>query len=388
MSNSPLNFKDKKDRNDFFIALLVILFFGWLFYFFGFQRSGDLDIVSDEIAVVDSAIDMGDSDKDGIPNSEDDCPFEPGLALANGCPEDADGDGVDDYFDRCPNTKGHQRNEGCPELNDEDLDGDGFVGADDLCPDVAGPDKGCPAKTETKDNEITADKAAILAKPAKPVMADKDGDGIADAQDKCPQLAGIAANRGCPSDKDMDGVYDKEDKCPNVKGTAANNGCPAKAAIIEQPAVADKDGDGVADADDKCPNRAGPASRNGCPEVKMTTEEKKVIAEAINKVVFLPASANLTEYSKGLVIKVAALMKKYPDAKLKISGHTDSTGQEGDNLTLSKNRAATCLNLIAKQGIDRDRMNFEGFGEAKPVADNNTKVGRQKNRRVEFELFY
>ncbi len=387
MSNSLLNFKDKKDRNDFFIALLVILFFGWLLYFFGFHRSDDFKLFEDEVEIAGSTIDTGDSDNDGILNSKDKCPFEPGLALANGCPQDADGDGVDDFYDRCPNTRGNQRNEGCPESRDKDLDGDGFVGADDLCPDIAGSDNGCPAKAATKNEKITADKAAILTQP---VIADKDGDGVADAEDKCPQLAGIAANSGCPSDRDKDGVYDKDDKCPNVKGTATNNGCPAvvEKEIVEKPVVADKDGDGVLDADDKCPNRAGPASSNGCPEVKMTTEEKKVVADAINKVVFLPSSANLTEYSKGLVIKISALMKKYPDAKLKISGHTDSLGQEGDNLTLSKNRAETCLNLIAKQGIDRDRMSFEGFGESKPVAANTTKEGRQKNRRVEFELFY
>ena len=304
MSNHPLNFKDKKDRNDFFIALLVILFFGWLFYFYGFQRSGDLDLVPDEIAVVASTIDTGDSDNDGILNSDDDCPFEPGLALANGCPKDSDGDGVDDYFDRCPNTKGNQRSEGCPESIDKDLDGDGFVGKDDLCPDVAGPVNGCPAKTAKKEAELMTNKAAILAKP---VMADKDGDGVADADDKCPQMAGVLANGGCPSDKDKDGIYDKDDKCPNVKGIVANNGCPR---VVDKPAMADIDGDGVADKEDKCPNRAGPASRNGCPEMNITKAEKEVIDEAISKVVFLPSSANLTEYSKGLVIKIATLMKK------------------------------------------------------------------------------
>jgi len=152
--------------------------------------------------------------------------------------------------------------------------------------------------------------------------------------------------------------------------------------------IADKDGDGVPDSEDKCPNRAGSAATNGCPEVEMTVAEKKVISDAISSVVFLPASANLTEYSKGLVIKIAALMKKYPNAKLRISGHTDSLGQEGENLKLSRNRAATCLKLLASKGVDKNRMSSQGFGEAKPIADNNTKAGRQKNRRVEFELYY
>ncbi len=410
MSNTPFDFKNKKDRNDFFIALFVILFFGWLFYYFGYQRNTDLDLLEDDVAVASIATDIGDTDGDGILNTSDTCPLQPGLANAGGCPRDSDGDGVNDYYDRCPETQGKKKNKGCPELIGQDMDGDGFVGEADLCPDIAGPDNGCPPDFD-KDgvpNEVDdcprqkgsvanngcppdqdldgvpdgIDKCPSVAgiKENAGCPADTDRDGVYDAEDKCPNLAGITANAGCPADTDKDGVYDSEDKCPKEKGPVSNGGCPAK--------VADKDGDGVPDELDKCPNRAGPASTKGCPEVEMTVAEKKVISDAISSVVFLPASANLTEYSKGLVTKIAALMKKYPDAKLRISGHTDSLGQAGDNLTLSRNRAASCLNLLANKGVDKNRMSSQGFGETKPIADNNTKAGRQKNRRVEFELYY
>ncbi len=410
MSNSPFNFKNKKDRNDFFIALLVILFFGWLFYYFGYQRSDNPDLMEADVAIASIPTDIGDRDNDGIPNDRDACPLLPGLAAADGCPEDRDGDGIADYYDRCPDTAGKKKNKGCPELIGQDIDGDGFVGEDDLCPDIAGTDNGCPPDFDgdgvpndidgcpqqrgtaanngcPPDQDLDGvpdgiDKCPGVAgiKENKGCPADADQDGVYDTEDKCPNLAGIAANAGCPADTDKDGVYDTEDNCPKEKGPANNGGCPVK--------VADKDGDGVPDTEDKCPNRAGPVESKGCPEVEMTVAEKKVISDAISSVVFLPASANLTEYSKGLVTKIAALMKKYPDAKLRISGHTDSMGQEGDNLTLSRERAAACLNLLASKGVDKNRMSSQGFGETKPIADNTTKVGRQKNRRVEFELYY
>ena len=410
MNNSPFNFKNKKDRNDFFIALLVILFFGWLFYFFGFQRSDDMDQLEDTIAVAAVTPEIGDTDGDGISNATDICPMQPGLANADGCPRDSDGDGIDDYFDRCPDTSGEKKYKGCPNLKDKDIDGDGFVGDDDLCPDVPGEFNGCPPDYDHDGIENDKDDCPQKKGPASnngcPLDEDQDGvadsidncpkipgiaenngcpadtdkDGVYDSEDRCPELVGIAANAGCPADTDKDGVYDTADKCPKQRGPMSNNGCPVK--------IADKDGDGVPDNKDKCPNRAGPATSNGCPEVEMTVAEKKVISDAISNVVFLPASADLTEYSKGLVTKIAALMNKYPDAKLRISGHTDSMGQEGDNLTLSRNRAAACLNFLAAKGVDKNRMSSQGFGESKAIADNSTPAGRKRNRRVEFELYY
>lgn len=101
---------------------------------------------------------------------------------------------------------------------------------------------------------------------AKTKIKDKDGDGIADKDDACPDVAGVASAKGCP-DKDGDGIADKDDKCPDVKGTAANNGCPDK----------DTDGDGIADKDDKCPTEKGTVLNNGCPVAgdKVTDDKNK-----------------------------------------------------------------------------------------------------------------
>jgi len=137
----------------------------------------------------------------------------------------------------------------------KDRDKDGVADIDDKCPDVPGLKElnGCP---DTDGDGITD---AIDLCPLVPGLAafagcpDTDGDGIIDSQDKCPNEKGTKELNGCP-DKDGDGVADKDDVCPTVKGVASLRGCP------------DSDGDGLADKDDKCPNEKGPMASNGCPD--------------------------------------------------------------------------------------------------------------------------
>jgi OOP family OmpA-OmpF porin len=114
-----------------------------------------------------------DTDKDGIPDSKDGCPTQPGNALTNGCP-DKDGDGIPDHADKCPEIPGQAAYQGCPI---PDTDGDGINDKEDKCPNEAGPkdNNGCP-----------------VPEP------DTDGDGVTDKNDKCPTEAGPASNKGCP----------------------------------------------------------------------------------------------------------------------------------------------------------------------------------------------
>ena len=79
-------------------------------------------------------------------------------------------------------------------------------------------------------------------------------------------------------------------------------------------------------------------------------------------------------------------MRTHPRAKAEIKGYTDNAGNDAANLGLSQNRATAVMNEIADLGIDRSRMTAEGYGEANPVATNETAQGRQQNRRVEVEL--
>ncbi len=136
-----------------------------------------------------------------------------------------------------------------------DRDGDGIGDKKDACPDVFGLEKfnGCPDSDGDgiidKDDACpnTAGLAAFNGCP------DTDGDGIADKDDVCPKVKGLKEFNGCP-DTDGDGVADKDDACPNTKGLVSLKGCP------------DTDGDGIADKDDECPAVKGLAALNGCPD--------------------------------------------------------------------------------------------------------------------------
>ncbi len=136
-----------------------------------------------------------------------------------------------------------------------DRDGDGIVDKKDACPDVAGPieNDGCP---DTDGDGIVDkfDKCPTVAGLADfDGCPDIDGDGIADNEDNCPEVIGTKEMKGCP-DSDGDGIADKEDRCPEVAGTAEFGGCP------------DTDGDGIADIDDACPQVKGSKEMKGCPD--------------------------------------------------------------------------------------------------------------------------
>ena len=88
---------------------------------------------------------------------------------------------------------------------------------------------------------------------------------------------------------------------------------------------------------------------------------------------------------------VTDVMKKYPDLKIVVEGHTDNRNRRGDkyNLNLSQKRAeAIKAVMVNKFKIESDRITPKGFGYSKPVADNSTKAGRQLNRRVEAAVDY
>ncbi len=231
-----------------------------------------------------------------------------------------------------------------------DRDGDGVLDADDRCPDVPGLAalKGCP---------------------------DKDGDGIADIDDKCPDVAGVAKYQGCPiPDTDGDGINDEQDKCPTVKGLARYQGCP----------IPDTDGDGVNDEEDKCPTRPGPASNQGCPVIAKEVIDK--INFAAKNVFFATGSYKLLPKSFKSLDAVVALLKADETLMIDIDGHTDAQGSDESNQTLSDNRAGAVKNYLTSKGVDASRLKSTGYGETKPVADNTTAAGRAKNRRTEMTV--
>ena len=312
-----------------------------------------------------------DTDHDHIPDSKDDCPFEAGPEKYNGCP-DTDEDGIMDRLDSCVTEPGIEEFSGCP-----DTDGDHIKDSEDECPEVAGliEFKGCP----DRDADGVQDSEDACPDNPGPVenmgCPDRDEDGIFDYLDECPDEPGPEENHGCPwPDTDGDGLLDKDDDCPNNPGPAENNGCP----------YTDTDGDGVLDKDDDCVNTPGPEENKGCPVIE--EEEQEILNTAFENLEFKSGRAVIKDESFPSLDELAALLVKKPEWKLLIAGHTDNVGKETTNMVLSKKRSEAVKAYLSEKGANSEHLLVEYYGEMKPIADNDTEEGRQKNRRVEMTI--
>ncbi len=283
----------------------------------------------------------GDPDGDGLIGADDNCPDRPedvdGFEDGDGCPDpDNDFDGIADGDDACRDVAedldGYEDGDGCP---DPDNDGDGIADRDDACPDEA----------EDFDGELDEDGCPD---------GDLDGDGIADQLDSCPNE---------PEDRDQ---WEDSDGCPDP----------------------DNDGDGILDGDDACPVEAedmdGDRDEDGCPEGPRVTCDAIEIDEAVY---FRSGRADIDQRSYPLLDTVAALINSAEHVTMiRVEGHTDNMGDDGFNLQLSRDRAAEVMAYLIDQGVDAGRLSSEGYGDAQPIADNDTEEGRAANRRVEFRI--
>jgi OOP family OmpA-OmpF porin len=251
-----------------------------------------------------------------------------------------------------------------PKVGVGDKDGDGILDNVDKCPndpedrDGFEDEDGCPDP-------------------------DNDKDGVADLKDKCPiepeDKDGFQDDDGCPDpDNDTDGIADVNDKCPNEPedkdGFEDEDGCPDP----------DNDKDGVADLTDKCPNDPGPADNNGCPkkyEHIVVTQEK---IELKQKIFFDTDKSSIQARSFGLLDEIASVLRSRGTMTVRIEGHTDSRGTRAHNLQLSQARAEAVRAHLVGLGIDGGRMEAKGYGPDQPIETNKTAAGREKNRRVEF----
>jgi len=179
---------------------------------------------------------------------------------------------------------------------------------------------------------------------------------------------------GDPLDSDGDGVVDSLDKCP---GTPAGvnvdaDGCPL-----------DSDGDGVADYKDKCPGTPAGVwvDANGCPASVLDSAST---AWTFNEINFETAKANIQPSSYGILDEIAAALAANPQLKVAVEGHTDNTGARAFNMDLSQRRAQSVVDYLVEKGVSPDRLTAKGYGPDRPIADNDTRVGRAKNRRVQF----
>ncbi|MDT8342280.1 MAG: OmpA family protein [Longimicrobiales bacterium] len=264
-----------------------------------------------------------DSDRDGVRDRDDACPGTPaGVAVdARGCRLDADRDGVYDEDDRCPGTPAGVR-----------------VDA-----------SGC--------------------------RVDTDGDGVFDEEDRCADTpAGVRVDgAGCPVDTDRDGVADHQDACADT---------PAGVRVDARGCRVDADRDGVWDEDDRCPGTAvgTEVDVRGCA-VLFRDESDILVLEGVT---FATNSAELVGNSQDILDRVAESLVANPEVRIRVVGHTDSTGSRAYNVQLSQRRAEAVRDYLTTRGVAVDRMEAEGVGPDRPAASNDTEEGRRQNRRVEL----
>ena len=149
---------------------------------------------------------------------------------------------------------------------------------------------------------------------------------------------------------------------------------------VVTPAPADADQDGVIDAMDYCANTLPRAAVDGpgCMRGVQT-----ITLQGVN---FDYASAILTEHARRILEGVARALREQPDVSVEVAGHTDARGSDTYNLNLSRSRAESVRDYLARPGFDNVRLRASGYGESQPVASNDDDAGRALNRRVELRV--
>ena len=243
--------------------------------------------------------------------------------------------------------------------------------------------------------------------------ADRDGDGLADGDDACPDAAedhdGVLDSDGCPDpDDDGDGVADVNDACKELPedhdGFEDEDGCPDP----------DNDNDDIADLIDQCPNQAEVANGyqdvDGCPDEKPTAvaavDEPKAVASPVEEpaveepvvaepaveipdatpLLFDYADDTLSSAALRALRALAKALRQDPRLRVMVEGHASSEGSDDINMMLSRKRAKAVIHNLVSRGIARHRLKFQAFGEHRPAFSNDTASGRAKNRRVEYRV--
>ena len=245
-----------------------------------------------------------------------------------------------------------------------DRDGDGIDDEYDQCPD----------QRETYNGFEDLDGC--------PDDPDTDGVVIPDSRDACrlepEDKDGYLDDDGCPDpDNDLDGIVDAKDKCPNEPedpdGYQDEDGCPDP----------DNDGDTVADVDDMCPNTPGQAggAKPGCPGLVVVTAKEIRITQQIqfdfNKATIKPVSFPILD-------AVYDVMAANPKITIEVQGHTDNVGQAAYNQKLSQQRAESVKAYLVKRGISDGRLVSKGYGMSQPLLPNTSEANKALNRRVQF----
>lgn len=234
-------------------------------------------------------------------------------------------------------------------------------------------------------------------------VADRDGDGISDFDDLCPDEKGLAMYLGCPAEE-------KEESVPTQPAATPAKQPLNSFAIVDEQANTASQEEEIAATDfeiedmtqearlsdqstetttelivDESPEIITPEVNNEAVSIDIADQE--FLAAAVNNIYFEYGSENLTLPSLGVLDTVALILKKYPEYNLQVLGHTDNTGDPTFNQILSVKRAFQVkYYLVYERGIRLSRISSDGYNSAVPLADNDTERGRAMNRRVELKV--
>lgn len=239
--------------------------------------------------------------------------------------------------------------------------------------------KNVVAKAADADNDGVIDaNDQCLSTPAgvsvdmKGCALNSDKDGVADHKDQCLNTpTGVSVDmKGCALDADKDGVADHKDQCLNT---------PAGVSVDMKGCALDADKDGVADHLDACPNSTA-GSKVDAKGCYVVLKEAKSIRLDVQ---FASNSTVVNAKYFPQIKKVAAFLKEYPKASVVIEGHTDDSGSAAYNQSLSEKRAQAIATVLTTElGVAANRVSAIGYGEEKPLLNNNTAANREANRRV------
>jgi len=221
---------------------------------------------------------------------------------------------------------------------------------------------------------------------------DSDSDGLVDSLDRCPSKPedkdGYADTDGCPdTDNDEDGIADADDLCPDepedIDGVDDTDGC------IDP----DDDGDGIADVDDLCPKAPetfnGLTDDDGCPDEALSrikVERNQIVL--LEPIQFMGKTTELNASAYLVLSELSVYLESESLLRVRIEAHTDSTGDEGTNKTLTEEQARQVRQYLSEQGIGLDRMEVKGYGSRIPIDTNRTESGRAINRRIELFIIH
>ncbi len=360
-----------------------------------------------------------DSDKDGIPDKFDLCPFLKGDAKLQGCP-DRDSDGITDDKDACPNTAGLTLYEGCP-----DTDGDGIIDKYDICPNEVGSGRyrGCPteeklvssAKDSSKNKPIMSldtvkvivtentaplkpvdisqtagkkDSLTLSNKPEKPVFIENTppqyiSEKPTTKPTELPKPATVVDTTISRVDKPIQVVTQPRDTPQYISEKPVKK--PVETIKLESEATVLAPAKPISVQKPQKPIKS--YLENATVEVKQENAFNIVRNHYTISPIYFETSKTIYKPESYVILdEIAYILLDNPTYKLLIMGHTDITGKAANNQLLSVSRAKMCYLYLQKKGVPSKQMNYKGFGHTRLAADNDTEEARQLNRRVEFEI--